>query len=115
MAKIFRTNKLRFVRLHAQCLVCKTVASPAQMHVVSYLVPWLTLLIRTQCAHTHLNPFYHPFYPDVNHEKRYQALSCFTVLQVRETWAGFWNEGMREEGLVNIVHNSIHQNLLPSY
>ena len=29
----------------------------------------------------HTIPFYHPFYPDVTHKKRYQAFSHFSVLQ----------------------------------
>ena len=33
--------------------------------MVSYLVPWLFLLFWAQCAHAQLNPFYHPFYPNV--------------------------------------------------
>ena len=35
--------------------------------MLSYLVPWLFLLFWVQCTHAQLNPFYHPFYPDVTH------------------------------------------------
>ena len=36
----------------------------------SYLVPWLSLLFWAQCTHAQLNPFYHPFYPDVTHVRK---------------------------------------------
>ena len=45
-------------------------------------------------AHAQLNPFYHPFYPDVTHEKRYQALSHFSILHATdEKLGGAWEQG----------------------
>ena len=102
-----------FNRLHTQRSVCRTITSccvfstdytldaqcvgqlpPAsQIHVVSYLVPWLFSLFWAQCAHAQSNPFYHPFYPDVTHVRKDTRPSpCFTVLKAKESWAGPGNE-----------------------
>ena len=50
---------------------CVRQLPPArQIHVVTYLVPWLFSLFWAQCAHAQLNPFYHRFYPDVTHVRK---------------------------------------------
>ena len=54
---------------------CVQVASrylDAYVRVVIYnvLVPWLFLLFWARCAHAQLNPFYHPFYPNVTHVRK---------------------------------------------
>ena len=75
---------------HAQCLVYTTVTP----HLLDTCYNTLTLFIFVLglCTYAQLNPFNpfnDPFYPDVTNarEKKYQALSCFFVLQVMETWA----------------------------
>jgi len=56
MAKICRTNRLRFV-------YCSTVYT---------LNAWCVRqsLLWAQCTHVQLNHFYHPFYPDVTHVRK---------------------------------------------
>ena len=56
--------------LNAWCVRQSPPASQIHVRVVSYLVPWLFLLFWVQCAHTQLNPFYHPFDPDVTHVRK---------------------------------------------
>ena len=50
---------------------------------------WLFLLFWAQCTHAQLNPFYHPFYPNVTHVRKDTRPSPrFTVLEAMESWAG---------------------------
>ena len=71
MAKLCRTNRLCFE-------FCSTDYT---------LNAWC--IQHSPPTRTQLNTFYQPFYPDViSREKRYQALSHFSVLQATESWAG---------------------------
>ena len=67
----FRTNSC------ALCIVQPTTRSTLGVYdncplicVVSYLLRWLFLLFWALCTHAQLNPFYHPFYPDVTHVRK---------------------------------------------
>ena len=64
-----------FNRLHAQRSMCKAQcvrqSAPASCVCgVSYLVSSLFSLFWAQCTHAQLNPFYHPFYPDITHVRK---------------------------------------------
>ena len=78
------------------------------MHVVSYLVPWLFSLFWAQCAHAQLNPFYHPFYPDITHVRKDTRLSRFTILEATESWVGPGNEA-QEPYITSRAYKSIHE------
>ena len=50
-------------RLNAWCV---WQSPPARwIYVVCWLAPWFFLLFWAQCTHAQVNPFYHPFNPDV--------------------------------------------------
>ena len=106
--KICRTNRLRFAYFQPttrSTLGCVRQSPPASyVHVVSYLVPWLFSLFWDQCAHTQLNPFYIPSFLSWHHsrEKWYQGLSCFTILEAAESWAGPGNEAKSSNSLKGI-------------
>ena len=50
------------------------------------------LLLTSNHKHAQSNPFYHPFYPDITSEKRYQALSSFSTACDRKV-GGSWDRG----------------------
>ena len=63
------------------------------MCVVSYLLRWLFLPFWALCTHTQLNPFYHPFYPDVTHVRKDTRPSPrFSILIATKRWAGPGNK-----------------------
>ena len=64
MFRVFSTD----YKLNPQCV--RRLPPGSYVRVVGYLVPWLFSLFWAQCGHTQLNPFYHPFYPDVTHVRK---------------------------------------------
>ena len=64
------------------------------IRVVSYLLPWLFSLFWVQCAHAQLNPFYHPFYPDITHVRKDTRPSPTLSYWKRrkESWVGLGNK-----------------------
>ena len=74
MAKICRINRLHFAYCSTDYMLnarCVRQSPPARsIREVSYLVPWLFLLFWAQSTHPQLNPFYHPFYPDITYVRK---------------------------------------------
>ena len=88
----FRTNRLHFAHcstdytLNTRCIRQSPAAS--YIRAVSYLPRWLFLLFWALCTHSQLNPFYHPFYPDVTHVRKDTRPSPVCVLIATESWMG---------------------------
>ena len=62
---------------------CVRQPPPAsQIRVVTYLVPLLFWLFWAQCAHIILNPFYHPFSPDITHVRMLHDQQHFAIYEL---------------------------------
>ena len=90
-------------KLNARCVRQSPPAS--YVHVVSYLVPWFFSLFWAQCTHTQLNPFYHPFYPDVTHVRKDTRPSPTSLYW--KCWKAGW--GLEARLLQCIDNNTVSQ------
>ena len=93
--------------IHAQRFVCMTV-SPRKLDTWGKLPPSLALLAVLGLVRPHTIKL---FLPSIlswrhSHEKRYQALSCFSVLTATESWAGPRNETTKQ------LHLSMYEQLI---
>jgi len=73
-------------------LVCSTV-TPHQPDTHTGILALLLFLVL--CAHSQLNPFYHPFYPDITHmRKDTRPLPLFCTATDRKLGRA-WEQGYR--------------------
>ena len=88
--KISRTNRLHFVYFH---LTTRSTLGVYDSHLPLARYMWLFLLFWAQCAHAQLNPFYHPFYPNVTHVRKDTRLSPLFRTANDGKLGGAWEQG----------------------
>ena len=99
MAKICRTNRLHFANFQLTTRSTRVRQSPPASYTCGKLPGTLALLGSMRpCT---IKPFLPPFLSWRHScEKRYQALSRFSILQATESWAGPWNEATSKDFLL---------------
>ena len=55
-----------------------------KIRMVCHLVPWLFSLFWAQCSPAQLNPFCHPFYPDITHIRKDTRPSPYLLMRLYE-------------------------------